>query len=187
MSMRLLHKPQRVFIGIKMSEEIADACVKLQADLADLPARFIPPEDIHLTLVPPWDESDIRFAEYTLQTTLFPAKCFTLELQRLSYGPDPMRPWLAWIECAASAELVALKKELMKAFGARDSVPFTPHVTIARFSEKDAEVLTHRPIDRSVRLSMRVDSVQFFSSPGKGGEGYTVLASLPLCEGGTPS
>ncbi len=177
---------KRVFVGIKMSDEIAEALVALQADLADLPARFIPPEDIHLTLLPPREMTDEDYVLERLREALHHTKRFTLELLRLSYGPNNMHPWLLWVECAAVPEIILLKKELSRAFGIADPVSFLPHVTIARFKKEDQEKLTHAHVLRPLRLSMPVESVELFQSPREGGAGYTVLESLPIPLDGTP-
>lgn len=170
----------RVFVGIKVTDEITRACVKLQSGIADLPARFIPPKDIHLTLLPPWETDDRFFVEEKLRQTIRHAKRFALKFERFAYGPDDARPRLAWLVCASSAELIALKKELCEAFEAKDRVPFTPHATIARFSKKDAEKLARRRIEKPLDLSMVVSSIELFESPHQGGTGYAALASLPL-------
>src|SRR3989344_154674 len=109
---------QRVFVGIKVSPEIAEACLKLQAELGNFPARFIPIEDIHLTLLPPWEMTDQELVENMLRHALKPIKRFTLKFQHLLLGPDSMRPKLIWIECEASEELIKLKKSLLTAFHA---------------------------------------------------------------------
>lgn len=163
-----------------MTDEIAQACVKLQADLGDLHARFIPPEDIHVTLLPPWEMTDQAYVEDQLRQALLHAKRFTLKLEHLAYGPNKMRPRLVWIEGAAVPEIISLKKELSKVFGVRDRVPFVPHVTIARLRKEDQEKLVHRPVERPISLSMPVESIELFASPHFGGRGYTVLASLPI-------
>lgn len=171
---------QRVFVGIKVTDEIAKACVKLQADLADLPARFIPPEDIHLTLLPPWEMEDQSLVEEKLRQAVQPVKRFVLRLKRLAYGPDNARPRLAWIECEASGELIKLKRSIFKAFGMAENVSFLPHITIARFSNKNGDLIKLRSIDRPLDLSMPAESVELFASKLGGATGYRVLASAPI-------
>ncbi|MBI2098505.1 MAG: RNA 2',3'-cyclic phosphodiesterase [Candidatus Wildermuthbacteria bacterium] len=178
--MKNLKPSRRVYVGIKVTDEIAEACVKLQSDMADLPAKFIPPEDIHVTLLAPWDMVSQSFVEERLRKALRGMKRFTLKFERLAYGPSKMHPRLAWIQCTPSSETNALKKSLLAAFKTKESVPFVPHMTIARFTAKDEEKLTHRPIEKPLAWSMSVESVELFSSPHKGGAGYKVLSSFPI-------
>jgi 2'-5' RNA ligase len=171
---------QRVFVGIKISSEITEACLKLQAELGNFPARFVPIEDIHLTLMPPWEMTDQKFIEDKLRSTIKPIKRFSLKFQRLAFGPDDMRPRLVWIECEATKELIQLKKSLLKSFHEIEHVPFSPHITIARIPTKDIDKARRNRINKPLGLSMIVESVELFASPHKGGEGYKVLASVPM-------
>lgn len=172
---------ERVFVGIKVTPEVAQAFAELQKDFMGLPARLIRPGDMHLTLVPPWNSTDRAAAEYTLREALNGKKRFSLLFEYVEYGPTAHRPRLVWVAGAPSNELTDLKKVLVDAFGLRDEHPtFIPHVTIARFSEHDRVAFKHHPITREVTISMPVDSVELFLSPMHGGMGYEVLASVPL-------
>ncbi len=167
-------EPKRVFVGVTLSEHVTEECVKMQAELADVPARFISPEDLHLTLVPPWVMTDRVRVRQQLLEALYGVRPFTLRFNRLTYGPTAMRPWLVWMEAAASQEIVSLKKRLMDTFSARNHVGFLPHVTLARF-QKEEPIAHLRPVARALALSMRVESVSLFESPNGGGAGYALL------------
>lgn len=180
MKIRKLHEPRRVFIGIKLSEDLADAFINLQSMFGELPGRFVPPKDIHLTLVPPFNTRDVPFVKSEMHRILAEVHRFKLRFLRVKWAPDKERPRLAWVECGATKEMIALKKKLLHVFGQKEKVPFVPHMTIARFKPSDAEKVAHRPILRPVRMSMDVESVELFQSPHKGGSGYKVLASIKL-------
>ena len=175
-----LHSPKRVFIGIKLSDELKESFIDLQSAFGELPGRFIPPEDIHLTLVPPFETYDPPFVKGELRAALGHVHGFKLRFLRLDWGPHKERPRLAWIECGASGELVSLKKKLLNVFHKKEKIPFIPHMTVARFKKPFAENIAHRKIKRPVRFSMNVESVELFESPHKGGAGYKVLASIRL-------
>ena len=51
--------PARVFVGLKIAPEIAIQLAQLAAALEQLSVRPVAPADIHLTLVPPWNEASI--------------------------------------------------------------------------------------------------------------------------------
>ncbi len=180
MKTRKLHKPRRVFVGIKLSDNLADSFVDLQSAFGELPGRFVPPEDIHLTLMPPIETRDLPFIKSELRRALSETHQFKLRFLRLEYGPGKEHPRLAWMLCGATRNLIALKKKLLHALGQKEKVPFVPHMTVARFRKADAEKVSHRAIRRSVRFSMDVESVKLFESPHKGGSGYKVLASIKL-------
>lgn len=173
---------QRVFVGIKVTDEIAEAFAGIQGAFAGLPARLIRPQDMHLTLVPPWQMQDQGQVEKFLEEVLRDLQEFSVKFKRLSYGPTTERPRLAWVEGAPAVELGALKKVLGAALGMQDEHPsFIPHVTIARFSERDRRLFLRHPIGRELALPpMPVVSVELFASPREGGAGYKVLRSFPL-------
>jgi 2'-5' RNA ligase len=180
MKIRRLHAPRRIFIGIKLADELADAFVDIQSALGDLPGKFIPPEDIHLTLVPPFETRDLPFVVGELRRALEEVPQFKLHFLELSWAPDRERPRLAWIECGATENLVALKKILLNTFGQKERIPFVPHMTILRLRGEDVGKSARRPIQRPVQFSMDVESVVLFESPHKGGSGYKVLAKVVL-------
>lgn len=178
--MRKLHKPKRVFVGIKLSDGLKDTFLDIQSSLGGLPGRFIPLEDIHLTLVPPFETQDIHFIKRTLKTALQETRQFKLRFLRVSPGPNKEKPTLVWIECGASKELISLKKNLLKVLGLKEKIPFIPHMTLARFGKAEAKNIARRRITRPLKLSMDVESVELFESPHIGGVGYIVLDSAPL-------
>ena len=170
----------RVFVALKVAPEIAEALVQMAGGLEALAARLIAPADIHLTLVPPWNETLIPAAIDKLRGVAGKAIPFTLNFRHLCYGPEPRRPRLLWAECAASEELAALHTALLQAFGQSDPRPFRPHVTVARIRSSGAAVARKCPIDRELTFSQPVETVELMQSPPAGEAGYRVLASLRL-------
>lgn len=170
----------RVFVALKVALEIAEALVQMAGGLETLAARLIAPADIHLTLVPPWNETSIPTAIEKLHGVADKAPPFDLIFVHIGYGPQPRRPRLLWAECAASEELAALHTALLQAFGQSDPRPFRPHVTVARVRSSGAAVARKCPIDRSLTLAQQVATVELMQSPPAGEAGYRVLASLRL-------
>ena len=142
--------------------------------------RLIAPADIHLTLVPPWNETAIPAAVNKLPGVAERAAPFTLTFRYLGYGPQARRPHLLWAECAESEELSALHAALLAVFGQSEQRPFRPHVTVARIRGNGAAVARKQPIDRELALAQQVETVELMQSPPAGEIGYRVLASLPL-------
>jgi len=84
----------RIFIGLKINPEIADQLAALAATLKETPARRVAAPDIHLTLVPPWQERSTDQAIGKLRQVAAKFMPFTLKRQHLGYGPQPRRPTL---------------------------------------------------------------------------------------------
>lgn len=172
----------RVFVGLKIAPQIATELALLAAPLKKLPVRLVEPADIHLTLVPPWQEASPPAAIDRLARVASGFAAFPLSFQHLGYGPQPKRPHLLWADCAASDELTALRAALLQAYGQTDERPFQPHVTLARIRGNGAAIARKQPIDRPLALTQRVETVELFQSPPPGEIGYRVLASPRLGE-----
>lgn len=173
-------KPVRLFVGLKVMPGIADQLAALAAPLREARARLVASGDIHLTLVPPWQETAIQVAIECLSEVAGRFAPFSLRFLHVGYGPQPRRPHLLWIDCAAGDELVALDAALMTAFGQEQTRPFRPHVTLARLRDDGRQVARKYPIDRDIDLAQPVTTVELFRSPPPGATGYQVMASVAL-------
>jgi 2'-5' RNA ligase len=170
-------QPARVFVALKMAPEIAEELAKMAGGLGRFPVRLIAPADIHLTLVPPWNEVSIPGAVEKLRRAADGFGEFTLEFRRVGYGPEPRRPRFLWAECAAGPEIAQLRAMLLLMFERTDERPFRPHVTLARLRGNGAAIARKYPIDRDLALAQHVGSVELMQSPAPGERGYKVLAS----------
>ena len=163
-----------------MTSDIAQDLAQIAGPLERFGVHPISKEDIHLTLVPPWNEPAFADAIEKLVRVVEGHYAFRLEFRHVGYGPDPKRPRLLWVECSASKELTSLHEALFFVFGQRDERPFLPHVTLARIRRNGVRVCRKCPVDRTLVLVQEVATVELMQSPPPGGHGYKVLASLPL-------
>jgi len=170
----------RVFVGFKIAPEIAHELAQLARGLERFPSRFVPTEDIHLTLVPPWNENSILDAIEKLREAVNGSAPFMLTFTRLSYWSDRRHPRLLCGECATTPEITALRSALLNAFGQTDDRPFEPHVTLARMQRDGRAAAGRNEMDRDLSLVQAIDSVELFQSRTQVGGGYQILASLPL-------
>jgi 2'-5' RNA ligase len=172
----------RVFVGLKVSPEIARELAQFTAGLENLPVRLVPPADIHVTLVPPWSEASLPDAIEKLRLLACQFGAFWLTFERIGYGPRPRRPRLLWASCAATDEVTALHAALLQAYGQSDERPFRPHVTLARIRGNGQAIARKHPIDQELSLTQRIETVELFQSPPTGENGYQILASFRLGE-----
>ena len=170
----------RIFVALRVAPEIAGKLAQMARALERYAVRPIMSADIHLTLVPPWNETSIPAAIATLRGVADKAAPFTLAFSRLCYGPHPRRPRLLWAECAASDELSALHAALLAAFGQSEERSFRPHITVARIRGNGVAVARKQPIDCALTFLQRVESVELMQSPPAGEVGYRTLVSLRL-------
>lgn len=181
-STKLSGRPAHVFIGIKIASAIADELAEFAAALERASVRPVAPADIHLTLVPPWNESSVPEAIAKLGRVVARFHPFSLAFRHVGYGPQLKRPRLIWAECAATDEMAALRTALLQAFGQTDDRPFRPHVTLGRIRTSGHALMRKHPIDRSLSLTQRVETVELFQSPSPGESGYRILSSMLLAD-----
>jgi 2'-5' RNA ligase len=154
----------RMFVGIKVAPDIAEELGRLVKPLKGLPVRLIPPADIHLTLVPPWNETDVSGAAERLRKAACGVRAFPLTFAHLAYGP-------MWAECVATAEVTKMHALLLAAFGQKDERPFRPHVTLARLQEDGRAIADEHPFNHTLSFTQRVEAVELFKSLAKGEKG----------------
>lgn len=174
----------RIFAGIKASPDLQAEVAAWQEEHT-LPVRYISPENLHITLVPPWEERDIDDAIEVLEAAAAGGKCFELLFTQISLGPKADRPNLIWIEAHQSAEANALANAMREAFGylpaqaGGKGQKFRPHVTIARLNH--SSILQNARMNflpKSIAWSEEVDNVCLLASHGN--SEYTVLSRIEL-------
>ena len=173
-------KTVRVFVGLKIAPEIAQQLHQVARSIAHPTDRLVPSEDLHVTLLPPWDEASVPNAIERLDSVSRAAGPFTLAFTHLSYWPEPRHPRLLCAECEATHAIAALQSALSNAFGAREDKPFRPHVTLARMQRRGRSRLDRSPDHRPLSFVQPIRSVELFRSPAGNRNGYEILASLPL-------
>jgi len=176
--------PSRVFVGVKIAPQIASKLAYMARALAGAPVKRVAQADIHLTLVPPWNEHSLSAAAETLRRAVAGFGPLALEFMRLDYGPEPKRPRLLWAECGASDGLARLRAALLEAFGRNEDRPFRPHVTLARLRGNGAAIARLHPLARDLAFAQEIVSVELFQSPPPGTTGYRVVASASLATNG---
>jgi RNA 2',3'-cyclic 3'-phosphodiesterase len=173
-------RPVRIFVALRISPDIALALAQYGRDLEQFSVRPVAPADIHLTLVPPWNEVSPAEAVEKLRRVVDRFFPFTLTFRHVGYGPEPKRPRFLWAECVASKEIAEFRVALSQAFGQADERPFRPHVTLARLRDKGRALARKHPLDQDLALTQRIESIELMQSPPPDGSGYKILASVPL-------
>ena len=51
---------KRIFIGLPIAKTLAEEISKWQEGQQKLPVRWLAPKNLHLTLIPPWYETDVE-------------------------------------------------------------------------------------------------------------------------------
>ena len=201
----------RVFIAINISENIKKYLCAVQDRYLELPARWMRPESLHITLVFLGNTSDQEVIDAckTVGEIATRHDPFDLKLDKICYGPLPSAappgrdeggrgkaPRMVWALGEKSAELGALQTDLRNSFFETgqpdDSIEsdeerfFSPHVTLARVKQTELYQMEREEvpvIDEKIGRTFMVESIELMESESKkGGPVYTVLESFKLGE-----
>jgi len=174
----------RLFTALEIPREVGESLSLLRGGLPG--ARWIDPENYHLTLRFIGDVDDVVAREVAFMLRKVNRAAFDLRLQGLSsFGGRKPRAVVAAIAPTPSLlDLQAEHERLMQRLGLEpEGRKYTPHVTLARLRDASswqvADYLSTRQPVRSPPF--RVSRFVLFSSRASvGGGPYVVEAAYPL-------
>jgi len=184
-------RKRRVFIAIRPSPELRERFFELSRKWPDMPCRWVKPDNVHLTLIPPMhlDENEIALLIHALRAAGKTTEQFSIEIERVTYGPPGQSGRMIWALGRESRELAAFKTKLEDAI-LNTKIPFRvesrpfryPHLTLARMFEKEWRNYEPKPhINELLKTELPVETIEIMESELQpGGAGYTVLAIAPL-------
>jgi RNA 2',3'-cyclic 3'-phosphodiesterase len=134
----------RAFIAINISPEIAKRLSvisgELQQQLKGVPIRWVPVENIHITLKFLGDVSESNLDLLKEMLVVEATRHAPLEISAGELGafPSIRRPRVLWVNVQAPPELVVLQRgidnETARLGYDREERPFSPHLTLGRVS-----------------------------------------------------
>jgi len=187
----------RAFIAIEISPEIRqkleELSNQLRTEMRGVPVRWVPVENIHLTLK---FLGNVSLANLEVLTKLLRAEAaahpaFEISIGELGAFPSNRRPWVIKINVQAPSELEAVQRgietETARLGYDREERPFSPHLTIGRVSRNAGSGEVRRVSEVLDRFkvgflgAMRVDTIHLFRSDlSPSGAVYTKLNSTQL-------
>ena len=134
----------RAFIAIDLSSEIQErldeVISQLKERLPDISVRWVPAQNIHLTLKFLGDvsTSNLEMLYEIIKREAIKQPSFELSVGNLGAFPSVKRPRVVWVGIEAPSELYALQRGIENEFAhlgyAREKRSFSPHLTIGRVS-----------------------------------------------------
>ena len=130
----------RLFVAMNFPASLRRSIAAIGTDLArsGVPARWVDPADVHLTLkflgdLPP---AKLEAIVEVVQEIATGSEPVTLRFEGVGAFPSPRRPRVIWLGIEAGPRLRLLADALdrrMAGFGvSRETRPFRPHVTLGR-------------------------------------------------------
>lgn len=187
----------RAFIAIDLSPQIHKrldtVAGELKQRLEGVPIRWVPVENVHLTLKFLGDVSltNLEILKKILRSEASNHLPFEISIGQLGAFPSKRRPRVIWVGVEAPQELMdlqrAIESETTRLGYARDRREFSPHLTLGRIS-RNANSADLRQISQVLKNyevgflgATRVKEVHLFRSDLQpGGAVYTSLLHVPL-------
>jgi len=187
----------RTFIAVEiprpLQETIQQKTKSLRQSIGSSIVRWVPSENIHLTLKFLGDVSSANIDKLTQMLHALADACpsFDVHLSGLGSFPSPKRPRVLIVEIQAPAELEALwrsvESEATRLGYESEKHGFSPHLTLGRVRQNSStsdQQKIRKALEKSKIDSLgtaRVDSVHLYKSELKStGSVYTKLYSAPL-------
>lgn len=174
---------KRIFVGIRADEVLVSDVLSWRERYQEkLSVRWISADNLHVTLIPPWYEDDVAAVFNKLEKIRTGLNMIEAIFQRVTFGPNPKNPRLIWAEAKASQEIYALKSGIEDLLGIRsEKRGFKPHMTLARFKERDYKLFSFKQLDDTASWKMKTKSFQVFESIlSPSGAEYKVLREIDL-------
>jgi len=188
-----MEKRHRIFIAINLPEEIKKELVRYENKWPELPAKWTPKDNLHITLEFLGNLTDQETGNVCQIVNELSKrhKSFIINLTKVLYGPPEKNPpKTIWVECEKSGELAELKKNLEESilekvrFRPDECRGFIPHITLARILEWEFRKIEPEEIpeiNENINLTFSADSIEVMESEMKrGGPRYTILESHEL-------
>jgi 2'-5' RNA ligase len=191
----------RAFIAVNLSEDILERIDQVSQDLRNkmtgVPIRWVPVENIHLTLkfLGNVSTANLEILKDILGRVVSTHHECDISVGGIGAYPKPHNPRVIWIGMEVSQELVALQNsieiESAKLGYSREYRPFSPHLTFGRVSRnasaQDVHVIAEALETYKVGFlgAARLKTVYLYRSDLKpDGAIYTPIFSAALKEVG---
>lgn len=183
----------KIFIAINPSQKIKKRFFKHQSDFSNLPVRWTKKENLHITLSFLGKTKDelIPSIISSVEEVCLEHRPFSLEFNKIRYGPTEQNPRMIWITGKKSKEIGELRSDLEKSLS---SMPrqetsdfrsgFSPHITLGRLRRnefKEIKIEERPVINNDISIKFEVTSIDIIESLlGPTGAQHTILQSINL-------
>jgi len=164
-----------------MPEKIKNLSARWAQGKPGWPVRWIKPENLHLTLAPPFYKNDLDDIMAKLAEIEASAASAVLHFHTISYGP-PGNFRLIWAVGWPCPALAKLKAEIERKLNLKaETRDFLPHLTLARFKPEAYGKFKVKKLEERIDWLAEVESFSLFeSSLTPAGAEYKILKSFSL-------
>ena len=173
---------RRIFVALPIPSEIKKEIALWQEKHSQIPIRWTKPENLHITVVPPWYVTDEEFQStiQAIKESVKVIRSFSVHFDKVLFGPSGQPARLIWAEGVTPKEFVELRGRLedtLSRFVRKEKRPAKLHLTIARFRPGTLEHLP--PLNGETQWEFEIKSMNLMESILKRtGAEYSVLESF---------
>ncbi len=172
---------KRIFLGFKISKDLVNLITRWQQE-KDFPdfVRLIKPENLHLTLISPWYESNKDKLALLLSDFLSRRNFPSIEIvfTHIRSAPNTNSPHILWLEGKKNPQLENFREALSETLGLKkEKRELVPHITIARFKEDRSLSYFVEPIFFKEKLK---ELSIFESKLSRSGASYSIIESFKI-------
>lgn len=129
---------KRLFVALPVAGSLNSDALTWQADHVGWPVNWLSGENLHITMVAPWFETDVdRVIKKLDEFAASPRHTFFIDFNKITFGPNRQSPRLIWAEGNPPRSLLKLKDEIEIALNRPDPRFYRLHLTLARFKAED--------------------------------------------------
>lgn len=187
----------RIFVAIPISSELQKTILDWRENYQQsshqlhhqsphqLPIRWLPGKNLHITLIPPWYENDPPSIIAKFQSIKNKISPLNIRFTKITYGPNPTRPSLIWVSGKAPQALLDLQKELQKILQENglkippENRPFLLHLTLARFREENFHNFPIKILNENISWPENISAIVLMRSHlSQSGADYEILEKI---------
>lgn len=175
---------KRIFLAINLPDSVKKELLSFKEKWAELPARWVSEENLHITLLflGNTSEKDLQELLWFSKKVARKHNPFELKLSGIEYGPSKENPRMIWIMMQESQELRQLQKDIQQF--KPDEKLFSPHLTLARLRQiefRRIEPEEQPIIEEEISFDIPINSFEIMESNLRHQDPkYTVLQSFVL-------
>ena len=129
---------KRLFIALPVEGSLREDALAWQAEHALWPAAWLSGDNLHITVISPWFETDVeKVVNHLDQFAQNPRHTFFIDFNKVTFGPNRQAPRLIWAEGNPPQSLLKLKDDLEVSLNRPDPRFYRLHLTLARFKALD--------------------------------------------------
>lgn len=159
------HQKRRLFVGIKISLNLQKEILNWKNRYIELlPLRWIEPQNLHITLIPPWNDDPEKIAN-KLQKIKGIIKPFPLIFTEVTSNPKKDKPRLIWVLGQTPSPLIQTKEYLEKILKRKSNgKDLFMHITLAKVSLPRQKLFAVKPFVDHVNWKETVQAITLFES-----------------------